>query len=197
MELRSPQICEFHICAVHVPAIDVPIVGHCEHLPIVGSDVRVVYSQPRWVLQWRPALVAVRRESKKVQGGTGEHCDGQVAVGVRRCLAQCDLLEMVQHIVDRDTEFIGVCEFPDSVEGRQGDPLAGDGVEELDAAPHVRGHQPVVLPADPGPVPQPLGLAVEGLAGGDVVEPEGARLHIVLEVVAVEVQARGEERGQA
>jgi len=104
----------------------------------------------------------VRREREQAQGATGEEGDGQVAVQARRRPAQFDLLQKVEPIFDSDVEVVVVRHFesPDCGEGRQGDAVAGDGVEELDSAPKVRGHQPIVLPADPGPVLQPLGLAV-------------------------------------
>jgi hypothetical protein len=52
----------------------------------------------------------------------------------------------------------------DGGEGRQQDAGAHDEVEELNAAPHVCGHQPVVLAPNPGPVLQTVGLAIVGLA---------------------------------
>lgn len=75
-------------------------------------------------------------------------------------------------MVESDKDFTGVLHFESkySGEARQRDLIVHHGVEELDVAPHVSDHQPIVLPANPSLVLQPRGLALEGLvAGGDVV----------------------------
>lgn len=78
----------------------------------------------------------------------------------------------------------------DGLEGRQRDADACDRIKQLHTASQIRGYHPVIPATDPGPILQTLRLAVVGITGGDVVDAEGPRIHVVVFPYSFRVHTR-------